>query len=489
MIRETFTAVIRNIRENLLTAVIVFLLSCFLTVALLISKSTALEKAMLQQVPLSIQMLNANVFTGRNGTLEKDVAFWRFYDLVEDISRSEEVTSSNYNLVSQYGFGDIAVSQEGEEYLYHYYVMGLNSPSFQREELLDITEGRMFTSDEIINGDRKAIVSDSMCFYINGEKRKAQPGDVIKVYNYTGYRPYSYYNELQKMYTADFSTVIMDNYQEMISVEVIGVYHANERLDMEENRSDYFDNTSYVLMPDNTLKETLNNRKGYEHFQFLSLNRVSFRFPDYDSYMEMRYEINQKLALFESDIRNEFHDQDPRYSCWFTMKDNGYERTINSISKIKYFYRAIFFIMSFFSVMALVFIMFYLLRKRKYEMMVYHALGQSKPLVILRLLMQYYMSLAIPALAGTLAAVGVTSLLQKLIINNSNDMQYLLLSYANNGTSSVDINPIQLDKLTIETVWPSLVQSGAAVLLIITVIVILFGSYFILMKPVKKRQI
>ena len=162
----------KQAKENLIVSLLMILSISLLTISFIISNSDQLERTMIQNTDFQIQLVNDNIFsthdlddieTNRFLSSGKDYLL-HFIDQLDNLSKQESVTNYNFNLICSN-----ALETTENTYLVKY-LIGVNTTSFLSNENLTIISGRMFSQDELDQGQYKIIIPDYITTYDVGDK-------------------------------------------------------------------------------------------------------------------------------------------------------------------------------------------------------------------------------------------------------------------------------------------------------------------------------
>ena len=401
----------KQAKENLIVSLLMILSISLLTISFIISNSDQLERAMIQNTDFQIQLVNDNIFsthdlddieTNRFLSSGKDYLL-HFIDQLDNLSKQESVTNYNFNLICSN-----ALETTENTYLVKY-LIGVNTTSFLSNENLTIISGRMFSQDELDQGQYKIIIPDYITTYDVGDK-------------VTLYKPISDVEDDQKLQK--------DQVTGTIEVEIIGKYKADLSLRVSNDQYDMFDNYSYILMPNNTLKELVTNY--FDNIRQVYLNHISFIFDNYESYSNFYNSYKEVLININSTI-NSFSNIDTKLH----NKQQNYEYILYSIQRIKLFYNIVFVITSIVALLLLCWLIYYLLSSKIKEINLFYSLGESKIKIIIRYSIMYSLILVVALVIGISLGYFISNFLQQRIISNSTSIQYELLSYSDINQSTI----------------------------------------------------
>ena len=191
-----------------------------------------------------------------------------------------------------------------------------------------------------------------------------------------------------------------------------------------------FDNYSYILMPNNTLKELVTNY--FDNIRQVYLNHISFIFDNYESYSNFYNSYKEVLININSTI-NSFSNIDTKLH----NKQQNYEYILYSIQRIKLFYNIVFVITSIVALLLLCWLIYYLLSSKIKEINLFYSLGESKIKIIIRYSIMYSLILVVALVIGISLGYFISNFLQQRIISNSTSIQYELLSYSDINQSTI----------------------------------------------------
>lgn len=432
-IKSIFKQITSNKKENIPIALLMIIICSLLTVSSIISNSDQLENSLVNSTDFRIQIINDNIFSDHStlsNTIDysdssiDNIDFYKkgknyllfFIQSLEELSNQEEVKDFNYNIICQ------SAINSNKDNLISKSLIGINKTSFLTNENIEITSGRFFTQQELDDATYKVIIPDNITNYTIGDKLKL-------------YKPINNVSNNESLF--------LDEAEEVIEVEIIGTYKADLSRQVSINLYDYFDNYSYILMPNSTLKEIMTQY--YSDIDQVLLNDIFFTFSNYEDYSSFNTKFQKEIISIDSLVSGFIHkDTNIHY------KQQSYEYILYSISRIKVFYNVIFLITSLLCVIILCWLTYYLLSNKIKEIFIYYSLGESKAKIILRYLIMYSIILSFCFLIGCTIGYFISNILQQRIITNSTNIQYDLLSFTDSSQSF--INPSDtLTKLSIKT--------------------------------------
>ena len=425
--KSIIAQIYNQLKETILVCFFMFLTVSLLTISFLISNSDQLERSMIKNTDFRIQIVNDNIFSSHDSNnstddeLNKFLTYGKSYllyfvDQLDDLAKQDNLADYNYNLICS----NAIKTSNGQ--LTIRFLLGVNRTSFTTNENLTITTGRMFTQEELDQGKYKIIIPDNITYY--------SVGDIIYLY-----KP-NFDVENQQQLDENESS-------QMIEVEIIGKYRADLSTRVSSDQYDLFDNYSYILIPNNTLKEIISSY--FNNIRQVYINHVVFNFQNYDDYHSF-YEKYKTMLINVNSLTKTVTNIDTNLH----NKQQNYEYILYSIQRIKLFYGIIFKVMTTISLFILCWLIYYLLSNKIKEISIFYSLGESKTRLIIRYTIFYAILLLVSIIVGITTGYFISNLLQQKIIDNSTTIQYELLSYSDKNQSIINSSAL-LEKISIET--------------------------------------
>ncbi len=446
----------KQIKESILVSLLMILSISLLTISFIISDSDQLERSMIQNTDFQIQLVNDNIFSTHdlenietNKFLSSGKSYLLYFvEQLDELSKQESVSNYNFNLICSN-----ALETNENSYLVRY-LIGVNTTDFLLNENVTITSGRMFSQDELDQGQYKIIIPDYINIYDVGDR-------------ITLYKPISDANDDQRLQK--------DQVSKTIEVEIIGKYKANFSSQVSNDQYDMFDNYSYILIPNHTLKKIVTNY--FDNIRQVYLNHVSFSFDDYESYSNF-YNSYKEVLINTNSMVNSFFTIDTKLH----NKQQNYEYILYSIQRIKLFYNIVFVITSIVALLLLCWLIYYLLNSKIKEINLFYSLGESKIKIIMRYSIIYSLLLVVALVIGISLGYFISNFLQQRIISNSTSIQYELLSYSDVDQSTITSASI-LEKIPLNSLLKVIVK-----VVTISLFIIIFTTTVMLL-PILKGNI
>ncbi len=446
----------KQIKESILVSLLMILSISLLTISFIISDSDQLERSMIQNTDFQIQLVNDNIFSTHdlenietNKFLSSGKSYLLYFvEQLDELSKQESVSNYNFNLICSN-----ALETNENSYLVRY-LIGVNTTDFLLNENVTITSGRMFSQDELDQGQYKIIIPDYINIYDVGDR-------------ITLYKPISDANDDKRLQK--------DQVSKTIEVEIIGKYKANFSSQVSNDQYDMFDDYSYILIPNYTLKKIVTNY--FDNIRQVYLNHVSFSFDDYESYSNF-YNSYKEVLININSMVNSFFTIDTKLH----NKQQNYEYILYSIQRIKLFYNIVFVITSIVALLLLCWLIYYLLNSKIKEINLFYSLGESKIKIIMRYSIIYSLLLVVALVIGISLGYFISNFLQQRIISNSTSIQYELLSYSDVDQSTITSASI-LEKIPLNSLLKVIVK-----VVTISLFIIIFTTTVMLL-PILKGNI
>ena len=119
------------------------------------------------------------------------------------------------------------------------------------------------TDEELVNGERKAVISSLLLDQIK-EDRSVSVGDSVELYLFELY-PETDANGNIIIYTENGTAKLALNTGESQEYEIIGVYESEYRYDYSGGLDSIFNHNSYVLLPEKAIEDSV-SRMNFDHF-------------------------------------------------------------------------------------------------------------------------------------------------------------------------------------------------------------------------------
>ena len=470
-------------KTNIVLVTLILLVMCILLcTAFLFGRSSKIESALLQQVPIEYEFYNNHYYINTDDHFsgeeyEYDIDYkdhlTAFLHGLEKLCAENEVVDYNYNTIIKMGGSGRVANYSGQYPVAVVDCLGVNKSSFQENESLNIISGRFFTDEELVNGERKAVISSLLLDQIK-EDRSVSVGDSLELYLFELY-PETDANGNIIIYTENGTAKLALNTGESQEYEIIGVYESEYRYDYSGGLDSIFNHNSYVLLPEKAIEDSV-SRMNFDHFgdkenilinkcsDSAEINKIWLRLDDYSD-----------IESFEKAYRyfmTEFDDLD------LELKPQNFRNTLESVKVIKNVYNIILYISITISSVMLVNIIIYVERKQKNDTMISYSLGNSRMAIISSKFLTYLVISLPSLLTGGIISFFISNSLMNKIIHNNAMIQEKYLKYANNGVTYKKIADITIDNIKLSDLTQSMMICSVIIvtMMLLTVVPVIMIS-------------
>lgn len=318
----------------------------------------------------------------------------KYWDQIQTFSNESGASSVNANLSTFF----MTEGKDGEYGWGRYQtVFGIDDYSFLTDEKVNITEGEVPTEGSAEGNF--IIVSD--VFTYNDEKPSI--GDTITMWD-------------TKKNSAAGEYV------------VTGIYHMNYRFDYSFGTEDAFINSNACIVSNSYLWEHLPSIDMMNSV-YPTINAVAFSFHDYAKYQTFKDVLTEYQKILGAE-----QDEFGFHSAEIKIHSASVEGTMNSILRIKTFYKWIFLSVMVLLLVLLYFFIAYLQQGNSREIFIRRAMGSTKKDVISYYVRLYQLPVIPIALLASLLSTVLSWLFSRNMVANNKEMQETLLRYSNNRT-------------------------------------------------------
>ena len=458
-------------RETMLIWAIMLAVSITMGLSCIMINSQQIERSLMQNVDIRLELEGGSIFdckySGDEGTRKKLLVEYKgmetmrlFYrDLVE-FGQSEGVVEYSYSL----GSDQVRLNRPDEEYSgteQIHRMLGVNSPSYQINENIEMVDGRFFTEEDISSHARKIVIDESIT--LNGEKISV--GDRIKVSVTTNTSYYSGEMNIYQYYVTE--------------AEVIGTYRYKTAFDMTFGKQDAFLNNHCILIPEGVMEEAFIDGEVLD-FNVIFLNNVWFRLESFENYYSSNYEFFKIVSTGSARVftltgggsnAGSLMVKEDNPSL-LKVKQNDYATVMRSVDKTSNFYFVVFAVGTATSVVLMAVMMTFILNRKIREINIYYSLGQNRKGINGRYAAYYCAIGLVASLVGYGLAYGLSQLLFSQLVRSSATVQAELAELSNSG-AEIPITVLKLLGMKGSELALSGVISVAGLLIIVAVTVCL----------------
>ena len=457
--------------ESIITAVVIFMVTCIFAVSLYFQQSDQIEKALLDQVTISFDLYNNHIMSenysrkGASVLFEDSNRLVDFYaenlSALEKLAEEPEVFEYNYNIVC-------SLNGMSDEYdiLGVFEVIGVNTVEFQKNEIIELVSGRFFTDEELKNGVNKIIVPEGAVVY--NEDRTFR---YIKIGDFIDISTYQYSDELIDQGDGLW-TAIQPLHTE--SVEVIGIYKQRFKYDYSNGFDDLFTNSDMSLLPNRFLIRLLEDTDYTDmnneiiscvfNSDRLSINRISFTLDNYEHYYVFRDKFNACMDKI-NDLSNETFG----LIADTVQIPQQFSSVMQSIVKTRTIYNTIFTAVFLISVIMFVLIMVHFIRQKTAEVSILYSLGNSKLNIIGKYAVYYTLISIVGLLIGIPIGYVTDIALINGIVSDNVEIQKKLIKFANNGIEFINSKKEKILSIDPDEFLRIAVMISAVIILVVLV--------------------
>ena len=467
--------------ETIIMKACISLLSVFIMLRIFfIYNSENVMNVIFDSMEIKFELVNDHFFTDNNKESKSIVLsyspatikdyYLRAIDRLDLLSVNNIVKDFNYNItIKEYGLThyNSDPSNEFTEYL----LFGVNTDSFQMYHNLNITNGRFFTLEELNSGERKAVIPDNSYVLINGEKKKVEIGDIIRIGTFYDC------GTLKKdpFYGDDYHWTVYDwNYSD--EVKVIGLYEVDFHYDFSEGIGDSFVNELRILVPNKELRKIIQNMDFdvysglWKTFIKLGINSISFTAGSVWEYKELSEEFNKTIDNIKKDYEKLFPGDT---SVVFHVKPQDYDVLMNSVNTTRVIYNTVFTFSALIIIIIFSMFIIYFQSQKDRTICIYQYLGIGKIKIIYDYLTCYLLFGLGSSIFGGVAAYGIAKKLTATMIKNAIVTKSELLNMAYSGNYYYDVTNQFSEAFSNE----SYVKSALIMIGIVELIITIMGLY------------
>lgn len=451
--KTEFTA---SIKETMMVFAIMLLVSITMGLSFIMLNSDQIERSLMKNVDIKLQVNGNHILDNNNDNNDSrekmfsykigGETFDNFYADLKEFSLKEGVQDYNYNIGT-----DSTLIQYSKAMLDYtapkYRMLGINSPTYKKNERIELSEGRFLTQEEIENGDRKVVISDRIT--INGEKLNV--GDVISV------------NIVSNPFWV-MDKAYADNYYSA-DVEIVGIYKPKMQFDPDFGKQDAFMNHDCILIPALIMEEAVIGNEKLDYNQVF-VNNIWYKLENFDYYYDCYYDFFNMVSTNGARILSITGGIGNNNPAKMNVKQNTYASIMRSVDKTSNFYFVVFAVGAITSIVLLSSMMVFILNRKIREINIYYSLGQSKRNIIMKYAGYYCFIGAFAAVIGFAAAFGFSQFLFGQLVQSSGNIQFELLKLSNVSSDMSNVASVKLDGIRNAELIRSALLSFSSLILI-----------------------
>ena len=458
-------------KETLLIWVIMLAVSVSIGLSCIMLNSQQIERSLMKNIDIRLELEGGSIFDclydGEDSTRTRFLldrrggeTFREFYNDIRDFQHEEGVVEYNYSLGTNQAI--IERSEEDSQYYdYEYYrMLGVTSVEYQKNENIELVDGRFFTIDDLYSRSKKIIIDENI--NLNGEEIKVGDKLTVSVAGYPAFNGESL--SVYKYYSVD--------------AEVIGIYRHRTMFDMSYGKQDAFVNNHCILIPEGLMEEAFIENELFD-YNIAFINNVWFKLKSFDYYYDCNYDFYKMILTKSAEVftitgggnnAGAFIVKEENPSM-LKVKQNDYATVMRSVDKTSNFYFVVFAVGAVTSAVLLSSMMLFVLNRKIREMNVYYSLGESKRRILLRYAGYYCFFGLFAAAIGFVIAHGISQVLFMVLVNSSGDIQYELMQLSNSSAETIKNASIQLDGIRISEILKAALMSCTGLIIIVFIMV------------------